>query len=153
VLPGVLLAGFANLICVATIAPLVGRRLRRRRPDLPRVIADNYAGTALLGLIALATLGLGLAHRPQVLAEQDDRRAAAAAVHDYVAAQAPRYRAGLALTDQMRVADDLYRSCVPGPDPKRWLCLFVNTGQRPAGVTLDQDRAPNTTYRRHGGFD
>ena len=41
VLPGVLLAGFANLIAVATIATLAGRRLRHRRPDLPRVIADN----------------------------------------------------------------------------------------------------------------
>ena len=47
----------------------------------------------------------------------------------------------------MRVEDDLYRTCVPGPDPKRWLCLYVNTEQRPAGVTLDHDRAPNTIPR------
>ena len=48
VLPGVLLAGFANLILIAVVAPLAGHRLRRRRPDLPRVVAQNYAGTALL---------------------------------------------------------------------------------------------------------
>ena len=54
VLPGVLLAGFANLILVAAVAPLAGRRLRRRRPDLPRVVADNYAGTALLLAFAAA---------------------------------------------------------------------------------------------------
>ena len=48
VLPGVLLAGFANLILIAAVAPLAGHRLRRRRPDLPRVVAQNYAGTALL---------------------------------------------------------------------------------------------------------
>ena len=52
----------------------------------------------------------------------------------------------------MRLEEDLYRACVPGPDPKRWLCLFVNTEQRPAGVALDHDRAPNAAYRRHGGF-
>ena len=43
-------------------------------------------------------------------------------------------------------------SGVPGPDPARWLCLFVRTSQRPAGVTLDPDRSPNDAYRRHGGF-
>ena len=153
VVPGVLLAGFANLIGVAAIAPLAARRLRRRRPDLPRVIADNYAGTAVLCVLAAAILTLGLVHRPQVLAAEDDLRAQSAAVHDYVVAQAPEYRDGIALADPMRLEDDLYRTCVPGPDPKRWLCLFVNTEQRPAGVTLDRDRAPNTTYRRQGGFE
>ena len=48
VLPGVLLAGFANLILVAAVAPLAGHGLRRRRPDLPRLVAQDYAGTALL---------------------------------------------------------------------------------------------------------
>jgi hypothetical protein len=73
-------------------------------------------------------------------------------VHDYVLAQAPEYRSGIALADPLRVEEDLYRTCVPGPDPKRWLCLYVNTGQQPAGVTLDHDRSPNTDYRLHGGF-
>jgi len=143
IVPGVLLAGFANLIAVAVIAPLAGHRLRRRRPDLPRVIADNYAGTALLCAIAAAIVGLGLVHRPQVLARQADRGAMIGAVHDYVVAQAPTYRSGIAAAEAVRLEDDLYRACVPGPDPKRWLCLFVNTEQRPAGVTLDHDRAPN----------
>ena len=153
VVPGVLLAGFANLIAVATIAPLAGRRLRRGRPDLPRIIADNYAGTALLCAIAAGILALGLVHRPQVLAEQADRGAVAGAVHDYVVAQAPGYRRGIASTEAVRLDDELYRACVPGADPKRWLCLFVNTRQRPAGVSLDHDRAPNTAYRGHGGFE
>jgi hypothetical protein len=143
VLPGVLLAGFANLIAVATIAPLAGHRLRRRRPDLPRVIADNYAGTALLCVIAAGTLALGLAHRPRVLAEHADRGAVAGAVHDYVVAQAPAYRPGIASAEAVRLADELYRACVPGPDPKRWLCLFVNTRQRPAGIAVDADRTPD----------
>jgi len=153
VLPGVLLAGFANLILIAAVAPLAGHRLRRRRPDLPRVVAQNYAGTALLLALAAVFLAVGLLHRPAVLAAEDDLRAQAVAVHDYVVAQAPEYRAGIALADPLRVEEDLYRTCVPGPDPKRWLCLYVNTGQRPAGVTLDHDRAPNTDYRIHGGFD
>jgi hypothetical protein len=152
VVPGVLLAGFANLIAVATLVPLAGRRLRRRRPDLPRPVADNYAGTALLCVIAAVIVTLGLVHRPSVVAEHEARRAQLTAVHDYVVAQAPEYRAGIALADSLRLEQDYYRTCVPGPDPKRWLCLFVNTKQQPAGVSLDHDRAPNDTYRRHGGF-
>ena len=66
--------------------------------------------------------------------------------------QAPEYRPGIALADAIRLEDELYRACVSGPDPKRWLCLFVNTDQRPAGVTLDKDRSPNSGYRGPGGF-
>jgi hypothetical protein len=143
IVPGVLLAGFANLIGVAVITPLLGARLRRRRPDLPRVIADNYAGTALLCAGALAVLAGGLVHRPRVLAERADRGAVVGAVHDYVVAQAPAYRAGIGAAEAVRLEDDLYRACIPGPDPKRWLCLFVSTDQRPAGVTVDADRSPN----------
>ncbi len=65
------------------------------------------------------------------------------AVHDYVVAQAPAYRAGIGDAEAVRLEEDYYRACVPGPDPKRWLCLFVSTDQHPAGVTVDDDRAPN----------
>lgn len=143
VVPGILLAGFANLFCVAALAPLAGRRLRRRRPDLPRLIADDYAGTALICALAAALLTAGLVHRPAVREEQADRRAVSAAVRQYVAGQAPAYRAGLALVDARRLASDIYRACVPGADPRRPLCLMVDTDQRPAGVSLDSSRTPN----------
>jgi hypothetical protein len=143
VVAGVLLAGFANLVAVAAIAPLAGHRLRRRRPDLPRPVADNYAGTALLCALAAAIVGLGLVHHPQVVARQADRGAMIGAVHDYVVAQAPAYRPGIGAAEAVRLEEDFYRACVPGPDPKRWLCLFVSTDQRPAGVTVDDDRSPN----------
>ena len=107
------------------------------------MIADNYAGTALLCAVAAAIVALGLVHRPRVLAEHADHGAVAGAVHDYVVAQAPAYRRGIGSAEAVRVDDELYRACVPGPDPKRWLCLFVNTRQRPAGVAVDTDRAPN----------
>jgi hypothetical protein len=151
--PGALLAGFANLFCIAVVGPLVGRRLLRRwRPDLPKAIADDYAGTVLLWAVCASLLAAGLLHRPAVAGEQADRAAAFAAVHAYVSASAPEYEEALGGTDLMRIEEDLYRGCVPGPEPTRALCLFVRTGQRPAGVTLDPDRMPNDAYRRHGGF-
>ena len=75
VLPGVLLAGFANLILIAAAAPLAGRWLRKRRPDLPRVVAQNYAGTGLLLGCSAAVLAGVMIHRPLVLAAEDDLRA------------------------------------------------------------------------------
>lgn len=154
VVGAMLLAAFGNLFLVAVLAPLAGRRLRRRRPDLPKLIADNYAGTALVSLGTLAALAAGLAHRPALAAEREAEALAVAGTHDYVVSQASaEYRARLASVDLIRIDDDVYRSCVPGRDPRRWLCVFVNTAQRPAGVTRDPDRAPNATYQIHGGFD
>jgi hypothetical protein len=152
VVPGVLLAGFLNLFVIAVVAPLAGRVLRRARPDLPRFIARDYAGTALLAAIAALLVAGGLLHRPAVVGEQEDERAMVASVHDYVLTQAPEYRAGLAEIDAIRIVPDEYRACVPGDDPSRWLCLIVSTDQRPPGITVDADQAPNSVYRRHGGF-
>jgi 4-amino-4-deoxy-L-arabinose transferase-like glycosyltransferase len=144
---GILIAGFANLAAVALVAPLLGRLLRRRRPDLPRVIADEYAGTALVWALAAAFVVGGLAHRPAVRAAQDDRNALFAAVQRYVAEQAPEHEPYLAQADEIKLADDFYRACVPGPRPRRYLCLFVETDQRPPGLRRDGDQVPNSAYR------
>jgi hypothetical protein len=151
-LAGVLVAMFFNLLAVAVVGPLLGLRLRRARPDLPRMIASDYASTGVLVVITAGMLVGGVLHRPALAAERADVAAVAASTHDYVLQQAPEYRDGLPAVDAMRVEKDLYRSCVPGPDPRRWLCLFVTTDQRPPGITVDPDRAGNLAYRSHGGF-
>jgi hypothetical protein len=133
VLGAVLFAGFVNLLVVAVAAPLAGMLVRRRRPDLPRMVARDYAGTALL-VLAFATLAAaGLAHRAGRRAEHADRAAALAATHAYVAAQAPGFRSP---PDIVRLENDYYRVCVYGSEA-RPLCLFVDTAQAPAGVTRD----------------
>jgi hypothetical protein len=152
IVAGLLVAGFVNLLAVAVVGPLIGVRVRRRRPDLPKLIATDSASTGVLIAIGVAMLAGGLAHRPAVRAERAELGAVVASTHDYVVAREPAYRDGLPGIDAMRVDDDLYRSCVPGADPRRWLCLFVSTDQRPPGVTRDSDQAPNAAYRMHGGF-
>lgn len=152
-LGGMLLAGFANLFVVAVLAPLAARALRRARPGLPKIIAVDQAGTALLVGLAVLLLGLGVLHRPAVAGQREDEQAVAAALHGYVNASAPEYTRGLAAADRLRVEPELYRACVPGNDPKRPLCLFIGTDQRPASVTRDRDRAPNSVYRSWGGFE
>jgi putative copper export protein len=150
---GLLLAGCLNLIVVAVIAPLAGMALRRRRRDLPRQIAADYAGTVLVGVLFAALLAGGLGHRAALRADREARAVGAFAVARFVRAQEPELAPHLSGMDIMRVEDGMYRTCVPGTDPDRPLCLFVRTDQDPPSVTRDRDREPNSTYRSRGGFE
>src|SRR3954470_13477708 len=69
--PGVLLAASLNLVVVAVVAPLAGLALRRRRRDLPRAIAADYAGTVLVGVLFLGLLAGGVAHRGELQADRE----------------------------------------------------------------------------------
>jgi hypothetical protein len=152
--PAVLLAGFVNLLTVAVVAPLLGRAVRRRRPDLPRFIAADYAGGVLLAAVTALLLGAGLLHRSAVEADRARERAVALAVHDYVLREEPGLRGSLGAIDLARIEADYYRACVPRAEPSRALCLFVSTDQRPPGVTRDTEETPNgDSYRPYGGFD
>ncbi len=143
----VLLAGFANLFLLAVAAPLAGTTLRRRRPDLPRPIARDYAGTALLCALTAVLLAAGIAHRPAVAGEHDDADALSAAVRGYVLAHAPEWEPGLDGVDVREYAPEVYRACVPGSDPRRWLCLIVDTDRRPARITRDESMVPDGAGR------
>jgi hypothetical protein len=151
--PGMLLAVALNLIVVAALAPLFGMLLRRRRRDLPRPIAADYAGTVLLGLLFAGLVIGGLTHRSTLQHERVARTVAILGAAHWVAVQEPRYKPGIRSMDTLRVEEDMFRACVTGPDPKRPLCLFVRTDQSPPGITQDPDRAPNAMYRSRGGFD
>jgi hypothetical protein len=147
--PALLLAGFANLIVVAVVAPLIGRRLlRARRPDLPRAIADDYAGTALMCALSVGLAIAGVAHRPARAADARDRAAVFVALHDFVLTRAPAYAPALRRADALRLDDDLYRACVPTGDPRREVCVFVDTARRPVRVRPDTEQTPNGDYRR-----
>jgi hypothetical protein len=139
-----LMAGFLNLALVGLLAPLAGRGLRGVRPDLPRVVANDYAGTALVIGAGLVVLALGLAHRPQVAADEHAFRAQAEAVRRYILARAPAvYRANLGRADTWRVDDHLYRTCVPGPTRTEAMCLYVDTSRPVPRLRRDSNPAPN----------
>jgi hypothetical protein len=151
-IPGVLLAGFANLVAVAVLAPLCGRLLRRRRPDLPRLVASNYAGTTLVAALLVLLVAGGIAHRPATAADERDRLAVIGSMQTFVIHQRPELRARLGATDVLELEPGLYRACVPKAEPRRWLCLFVSTEQAPPGIRRDPDEEANDAYRIHGGF-
>jgi hypothetical protein len=137
-----LVATFFNLLAVALVAPLFGLLVRRRRRDLPFMIARDYAGTAVLALITAGLIAGGWVHRSAVLAERADQRAVFAAVHDYVVKTEPTYLAALGAMSVFRMEPEHYRACLDGPDDDP-LCLLVNTDQSPAGLVRDPSRLPN----------
>lgn len=142
--PGFLLAGFLNLVVVAVLGPLGGVVLRRRLRTLPPFVARDRAATVLLLGLTAGLAGAGLAHRPAVQEAERDFAAQAEAVRRHVLTQAPpRFRPYLGGADTVKQGDDLFRTCVPGPDPDRSYCVFVSTDQRPPGIQRDPDQRPN----------
>ena len=141
-----------NLVAVAVLAPMVGAVVRRRwRPDLPRIVAHDYAGTALVVLVSVGLLVAGLAHHPEVRERKADFRAQARAVRDYVIARAPAYTPALSRATTLRLEADLYRTCVPGIGRRR-LCLIVYTDSSPPRVRRDPSAEPNESLARTGAY-
>ncbi len=143
-LAGFLFAGFANLAIVAVLGPALGAALRRRRTDLPATVAADRAATAVMaGLLALL-LATGLAHRPVVRsAERDATRQRAAARTWFERHAPPEFRAGIGHEDVFTHDPDLYRTCIPGADPDKHLCVFVDTSGQVTTVRRDPDARPN----------
>lgn len=147
--PALLLAFFFNLLALAVVAPLVSMRLRRRRRDLPKVVADDYAGAALLGLVTVGFLVGGILHRPQLKDAEHDLVVQQVAARRFIATRAPReFRPAAETSDTIKLGDDYFRTCVPGPNPKRWFCVFVDTNESPPGITVDTDRLSNLDFSR-----
>ena len=146
VFPALLLSAFLCLMVVAVAGPLAGVWLRRRRPGTPKVVADDQASTILLGALVVLVALLGVLHRPAVRAAADDRAAQAAEARRFILANAPpAYHRNVDRLDTWKQAANLYRTCAPGPDPRRAYCVLVNTDQSPPGIVRDPDQRPNDT--------
>jgi hypothetical protein len=145
VVGGFLLCGFLNLAVVGFLAPLAARLVRRRRPgSLPLPVLQDRVGTSLMGALAVSLLAAGVGHHAAVVASQREFREQLRAVRAYVAHQAPpEFRAGLGAEDVWKQKDGFYRTCVPGPDPRRSLCLYVDT-EGLATVKRDPDMQSNS---------
>ena len=135
-----LLALLFNIVAVAVFGRVGAWLLHRRRPDVPRVVAEDRAGSVmLLAVTGLLVIG-GIAHGPARDEAQHAKRAQREAVRAYVIAHAPAYRAQLDHMDTEQHSDDFFRTCVPGVPP---LCLLIDTAHDPPVVRVDSDRTPN----------
>ena len=150
VVPGILLATFGNLVLVGAIAPWLARRMHTRRPpEAPLDVTVDRVGTGLLVVSVFAVLAAGLAARPTVVVETEDREEAAAAIHAHVEQSGdPELVRNEEASDTIRLADGYFRTCIPRDDRRRFSCFFVDANRKPARVTRDRSAEPNSQVKR-----
>lgn len=143
---GGLVFGFVNLGIVAALGPALGRIWRRREDNtMPQEIAADRAST--LGMATLLTVALvaGIANHGTVAEasrEGDEQLEAARAWFRENASV--DYAPGIGSESVFKEGEGIYRTCIPGPDPRRNLCVQVDTsGDRPI-VREDPDERPNS---------
>jgi hypothetical protein len=148
-----LLASFLNLVAVAAIAPFGGMALRRARPDLPTVVARDYAGAALVVLVTAGLLAAGLLHHGDVVRNRDALADAHARAQAWIGANAPAaYRRHVAFADTVAIVPgSLYRTCATDPRTARAWCVVVRSGVPfPRGVRYAGGE-PNAVFQAGRG--
>jgi hypothetical protein len=123
-----LLALFANLLGVLLLSRPLGWALRRRRRDLPTVVARDYGGTLVVLAVTASILAAGLIHAPAIKASQRAMQDAIARAQAWIGARAPdEFRRNLEFVSLLEIqAGAIYRACVPSPDGARDYCVIIN---------------------------
>ena len=157
VIPGILLATFGNLVLVGAVAPWLARRMHAHRPaqapgappEATVEVTTDRVGTAFLVASVFAVLAAGLAARPTVVVETEDREEAAVAIHAHVQRSGdPQLIRNEQASDTIRLADGYFRTCIPRDDRRRFSCFFVDANKEPASVVRDRSAEPNSEVRR-----
>ena len=122
------IAGLAlNLLVVLFLSRPLGMLLRRYRPDLPGVVARNYAGTAVVVMVTVALLAIGLVHHATITADQAAMRDATVRAQAWIGDRAPpEFRRNVMLSNTFAIQPgSVYRTCVPGQRTARSYCVIV----------------------------
>ncbi len=118
-----------NLIAVVLVSVPLGAVLRRRRRDLPRIVARDYAGACAVGCVALALLLTGIVHRSSVLSNRHEMQDAITRAQAWIGDRAPaEFRRNLQEISTSAIEPgSMYRTCVLGAESRRTYCVIVNT--------------------------
>jgi hypothetical protein len=126
---GVLSGLIVSLLAVVVGARPFGRLLRRRRPDLPALIARDYAGTAAIVVASLLMVALGIARHSQLVSHERALHDAVDRAVAYFGRHAPSaFRAQIDHTDTYVIQTGaIYRVCVPDRAGARFYCVVVRS--------------------------
>ncbi len=151
-IPAILIATFGNLVLVGAIGPWLARRIWKRRPVAAEsappkaqleVLVDRV-GTALLVASVFGLLAAGLANRPVIVVETNQRERAAKLLEGYVESHGDdELRRNLEASDTRRYADGYYRSCIPHDDRERSTCFFIDVRKKKSRFDRDPSELPN----------
>jgi hypothetical protein len=149
----VIAALMLNLLGVLLLSRPLGALLRRKRKDLPGVVARNYAGTGVVVAVGAALLIAGLAHHSSIVANQRAMHDAITRAQAWIGDRAPpAFRRNAALIDTFAIQPgSVYRSCARSDDGSRSYCVIVDTQVPfPRGVRFD-GYEPNAIFSRGVG--
>jgi hypothetical protein len=120
-----------SLIAIVLAGNLLGRVVRRLRPDMPRVVARNYAGALITLGVTLALLAGGLVHRQVISSDSAAVLDATARAEAYIGAHAPAaFQHDLRRLDTAPVdSPTIYRTCAIDVSHTRYYCVVVNRRQ------------------------
>ncbi len=129
ILAAALLGTFFNLLAVLLLRLPFSMVLRRRRPDLPRVVARDYAGTIAITLVSAAILLVGVLHRPTIIANRNAMNDAISRAQAFIGDRAPaEFRRNLERVSTYAIEPGrIYRTCVPSDSTSRTYCVVVKT--------------------------
>jgi hypothetical protein len=159
IIPGLIIASFANLFLIGVVAPFIARRLATRErhahraegrePVPPEVLLDRSASILLI----VATIGLaaaGLGNRPVIVSETRATEENANLVESYVNAHGTaEVKANLQTANSRKLANGYFRTCINLNDRSKAFCMFVDTNKKT--VVPDHDSRPNPVALG-GGF-
>jgi hypothetical protein len=150
---GALFGLVVNLITIVALAALLGQLVRKVRPDMPTVVANNYAGAFTTIAITAVLLGAGLIHHHVITNDLSDLNDATARAEAYIGAHAPaQFQKDLDRLSTYEVQPpEIYRTCATADsaaDP-RFYCVVVNRG-RPFGKGVYYDGSESNTLLAQG---
>ena len=146
-----LLGVVVSLLAIVALAPPLGFAVRRLRPDMPRLVARNYAGALLTLTVTFVLLAAGLAHHNVVSADLAALQDASARAEAYIGAHAPaEFQHDLRRLETYEVQPpDVYRSCAANPTGSRFYCVVVRR-DRPFGKSVRYDGSESNAVLSQG---
>ncbi len=146
------LLGFVlNVIALVLLSRPFGVALRLAQPELPVVVARDYAGTLAVTLVSAALLAVGLVHRDSVVGDQHAMQDAIQRAQAWIGDRAPaEFASNVEHTNTYAIEHGLYRTCVPSVVRARSYCVIVDTsvpfprGVRFAGYEPNSEFAAGT---------
>ncbi len=124
-----LLGAVFNLLAILLLRVPISALVRRRRPDLPRVVSRDYAGTIAITLVSAVLLLAGLLHRPTIVANRNAMNDAISRAQAFIGARAPaEFRRNIGFVSTYAIEPGrIYRTCVPSISNARTYCVVVKT--------------------------
>jgi hypothetical protein len=151
----IIIAAFGNLFLIAAVTPFLAKRLAvRQAAEQPGQVSDrallevykDRTGTGLMAVGVVGVLAAGLASIPLLNGETDSRNRANRALVSFVEGHAPaqiKRNNDQGVAQTVRLADGLFRTCIPFDDRHRYYCVFIDTNRRPTSIRLDHSQEPN----------